>query len=163
MTRPSADPGHRTTPLDRHDHTYRCSCGNVFDSESGRAVCPKSVVWRIPAESPDVLLARIRAEAATRAAVFDPLAADILILDELLTRTGVPLPTAWAWDLTATRPVADVAWPACRRDHWKLGPDLPMDRVHDGDGERWACPGIRRDRSGDCGFTLPLRKATRDD
>ena len=44
--------------------------------------------------------------------------------------------------------------PCCPRDHWKLGRCLPMDRVLT-DGGGWACPGIRPDKSGACGFTLP--------
>lgn len=43
--------------------------------------------------------------------------------------------------------------PVCPRDHWKLGRDLPMDRVLTAEGG-WECPGIRPDRSGGCGFRI---------
>jgi hypothetical protein len=36
------DPAHRVRPLDGHDDTWRCACGEVFVSESGFAICPRA-------------------------------------------------------------------------------------------------------------------------
>lgn len=44
--------------------------------------------------------------------------------------------------------------PACTRDHAGHGRNMPMDRVDTPDFHGWACPGIRPDRSGDCGFQI---------
>lgn len=49
--------------------------------------------------------------------------------------------------------------PVCPRDHWKLGRDLPMDRVLTAEGG-WACPGMRPGQSGECGFRLSVTAAS---
>lgn len=70
---------------------------------------------------------------------------------------GSAAEAACVWNETAKAAVdAALAYgdtPVCPRDHWRLGRDVQMDRVLTVEGG-WACPGIRPDRSGDCGFTL---------
>lgn len=36
--------GHRVAPLDAYPDSWRCSCGEIFRSESGFSVCPDAEV-----------------------------------------------------------------------------------------------------------------------
>lgn len=110
-------PVHKVYPLDAHESEWRCrTCGHVFMSTSGWAICPHDpdpprppAGARPPAHVPapgaagpavDDLLARLRAWADGHA-YYGP-AADFLDLDAHLA-AGWPYPTRWAG-----RAIADV-------------------------------------------------------